>query len=180
MTNQSVGFCFFKSNACGSSSGNVPILRQGSVVFSTMSLLLGLDAGGARHVLPDPGRLPSSHQGQKIHRLLLGIPCPGSPLGTARYLVKTTHFSFFQIQRATTALTTLFPLCTPRVSHLNLQKLTLHLYCKIGSGGWLTAHTLLQWKCHVQRVTAQENILPKEIPTCPAQTSFLMAKPVHF
>ena len=100
MTNQSVGFCFFKSNACGSSSGNVPILRQGSVVFSTMSLLLGLDAGGARHVLPDPGRLPSSHQGQKIHRLLLGIPFPGSPLGTARYLVKTTRFSFFKIQRA--------------------------------------------------------------------------------
>ena len=96
MTNQSVGFCFFKSNACGSSSGNVPILRQGSVVFSTMSLLLGLDAGGARHVLPDPGRLPSSHQGQKIHRLLLGIPFPGSPLGTARYLVKTTRFSFFK------------------------------------------------------------------------------------
>lgn len=57
-------------------------------MFSTMSLLLGLDAGGARHVLPDPARLPSSHQGQKIHRLLLGIPCPGSPLGTARYLPK--------------------------------------------------------------------------------------------
>lgn len=57
-------------------------------MFSTMSLLLGLDAGGARHVLPDPARLPSSHQGQKIHRLLLGIPCPGSPPGTARYLPK--------------------------------------------------------------------------------------------
>lgn len=51
-----------------------------------MSLLLGLDAGGARHV--DPARLPSSHQGQKIHRLLLGIPCPGNPPGTARYLPK--------------------------------------------------------------------------------------------
>lgn len=68
-------------------------------MFSTMSLLLGLDAGGARHVLPDPGRLPSSHQGQKIHRLLLGIPFPGSPLGTARYLAKTTCFSFFKIKR---------------------------------------------------------------------------------
>lgn len=39
-------------------------------------------------MLPDPARLPSSHQGQKIHRLLLGIPCPGSPPGTARYLPK--------------------------------------------------------------------------------------------
>lgn len=65
-----------------------------------MSLLLGLDAGGARHVLPDPGRLPSSHQGQKIRRLLLGIPFPGSPLGTARYLGKTTRFSFSEMQRA--------------------------------------------------------------------------------
>lgn len=69
-----------------------------------MSLLLGLDAGGARHVLPDPGRLPSSHQGQKIHRLLLGIPCPGSPLGTARYLPKTTGFSFITIPTAPQAL----------------------------------------------------------------------------
>lgn len=69
-------------------------------MFSTMSLLLGLDAGGARHILPDPGRLPSSHQGQKIHRLLLGIPFPGSPLGTARYLGKTTGFSFSYIHRA--------------------------------------------------------------------------------
>lgn len=131
------------SNVCGSSSGNVPILRQGSVVFSTMSLLLGLDAGGARHVLPDPGRLPSSHQGQKIHRLLLGIPFPGSPLGTARYLVKTTHFSFFRIQRAGTALASWFPPCTSRVSHLNLQKLTLCSYCKMWSGCWLAADTAM-------------------------------------
>lgn len=134
MTNQSVGFCFFKSNVCGSSSGNVPILRQGSVVFSTMSLLLGLDAGGARHVLPDPGRLPSSHQGQKIHRLLLGIPFPGSPLGTARYLAKTTHFSFFKMQGAREALSSLLsPVCTLKVSQLSFQKVTLHLCSQTGS-----------------------------------------------
>lgn len=88
MTNQSVGFCFLKSKCswikfwkCSNSKAGI------SCVFHH-EFLLGLDAGGARHVLPDPARLPSSHQGQKIHRLLLGTPCPGSPPGTARYLPK--------------------------------------------------------------------------------------------
>lgn len=33
-------------------------------------------------------RLPSSHPNQKTPQLLPGIPSPGNPLGTAKYLIE--------------------------------------------------------------------------------------------
>lgn len=72
------------------------IWKLGLIVLYTVRLHLSIAAGEASflnssfipfHFSPNNSpRLPSSHPNQRTHRLLLGTPCPGNPLCTARYL----------------------------------------------------------------------------------------------